>query len=66
MKHFITKNRLISLSGIIFLLVLWKAASFISGSEQIVPSPERTFVATAKVFMEAGFWSSLGSTILRG
>jgi len=66
MKHFITKNRLISFAGILFLLLVWKIASILTGSEQIVPSPEETLVAIGHVFAQTGFWSSLGITIGRG
>ncbi len=66
MKHFITKNRIISLTGIFFLLLGWKIVSVISGSEQIVPSPEKTLLDTLGLFMRPEFWPSLGITVLRG
>ena len=66
MTHFITKNRLLSTAGILFLILGWKVASILIGSEHIVPSPEETMLATGRVFLSQDFWPSLVITILRG
>jgi NitT/TauT family transport system permease protein len=66
MKNFITKNRLISLSAVIFLLIIWKIISLLMGSAQLVPSPEKTFIAVIDVFTRENFWPSLLTTIGRG
>ena len=66
MKNFITKNKLISLAGIAFLLLVWEVVSMLSRSEQIVPSPANTLIATGRVFLLPGFWTSLSVTVLRG
>jgi len=66
MKNFITKNRLISIAGILLLFLIWKIISLFAGSEQIVPSPENTLMTVIRVFGEKGFWISLIYTISRG
>lgn len=66
MKNFITKNRLISIAGILLLFLVWKVISLFAGSEQIFPSPERTLLSVLKVFVRDGFWPSFLLTISRG
>ncbi len=66
MKNFITKNRLVSLAGILFLLVVWEVISLLSGSEQIIPPPGKTLVIAGQLFLQEGFWVSVGITVLRG
>ncbi len=66
MKHFITKNRVISIAGILFLLLIWQVISLVYGSEQIIPSPAKTLGATLRIFMASDFWPSVGATVLRG
>jgi NitT/TauT family transport system permease protein len=66
MKTFISRNRLISVAGIVLLIAFWKVVSFLAGSEQIFPSPENTLISVIHVFQREGFWISLINTISRG
>lgn len=66
MKDFISKKRIYSFAGILFLLIAWKIVSLYSGSEQIMPSPEAVFGQTFRIFGEAEFLKSLSITLLRG
>ena len=66
MKNFITKNRLISLSAIIILLILWKLVSMWTSSEQLIPSPEKTLLSVIDVVSRENFLPSLLTTIGRG
>jgi NitT/TauT family transport system permease protein len=66
MKNFITKNRLISISAIVFLFIIWKLISLWAGSEQLIPSPEKTLIAVVDVVSRKTFWPSLLTTIGRG
>ncbi len=66
MKNFITKNRLISVTSIILLFLIWKLISLWAGSEQIFPSPEKTLRAVADVFSRENFWPSFLATLFRG
>ncbi len=66
MKNFITKNRLISVSAIILLFVIWKLISLWTGSEQLIPSPEKTLLAVADVISRENFLPSILTTIGRG
>jgi NitT/TauT family transport system permease protein len=66
MKNFITKNRLISITGILLLFLVWKVISLLASSEQIFPSPESTLISVFRVFGRPGFWPSLLITISRG
>lgn len=66
MKIFISKNQLISFSGIIVILAVWKLASVVSQSEQIVPSPEKTIETTLQILLSPGFWPDITLTLVRG
>jgi NitT/TauT family transport system permease protein len=66
MKTFITKNRLISFSAVLLLFVIWKLISLWTGSEQLIPSPEKTLIAVADVVSRDNFWQTLLTTIGRG
>jgi NitT/TauT family transport system permease protein len=66
MKNFITKNRLISFSSVVLLFILWKLISLWAGSEQLIPSPEKTLLSVVDVISRKSFWPSLISTIGRG
>lgn len=52
--------------GICILLGVWKLVSLIVGSEIILPPPEKTLLATGRLFIDPGFWKALGLTLLRG
>ena len=66
MKNFITRAGTIRFAGILLLLFLWKLLSWIMVNEDIVPSPETTFIALIKIIGSENFWPSIGFTILRG
>ena len=66
MKHFITKEKLISLAGILLIIFLWKVASLVSGSSQIVPSPGKTLLTTWEILIDPTFWPDIANTVLRG
>lgn len=66
MKTFITKNRLVSFSAVVLLFLIWKLISLWTGSEQLIPSPEKTLLAVVDVVSRASFWPSLLTTIGRG
>jgi len=66
MKNFITKNRLISLLAIVLLFAIWKLVSLWTSSEQLIPSPEKTFLAVTEVVSRDNFHPTLLTTIGRG
>ncbi|MDD2293621.1 MAG: ABC transporter permease subunit [Bacteroidales bacterium] len=66
MKISITRNNWISIASVVIFLVLWKLLSLHFHSEFIVPSPEKTFKALCHLFVEKGFLSVVGTTVLRG
>jgi NitT/TauT family transport system permease protein len=66
MKTFITKDRLISVSAVLLLFLLWKLVSLWTDSDQLIPSPEKTLIAVADVVLRESFWPSLLTTIGRG
>ena len=66
MKHFITKNKLISIAAVLLLLVIWKLVSQWTASEQLVPSPEETIRTVIDVVLRESFLPSLLTTIGRG
>ncbi len=66
MKISITKNKIITLLSVLFLIGLWKAGSIIVASELILPSPEQTAIAVGKLFIREEFITIVGATILRG
>ncbi|MGC9344585.1 MAG: hypothetical protein ACP5E3_17905, partial [Bacteroidales bacterium] len=66
MKTFISKKNLISLAGILLLLVIWSLASLLAESEQIVPSPGKTLLATWDIITDPHFWPDIINTVMRG
>ncbi|MDR1315618.1 MAG: ABC transporter permease subunit [Spirochaetales bacterium] len=48
------------------LYVVWEAAAGLMGASIILPGPGETFRETLRLISGAGFWYSLGSTLLRG
>ncbi len=66
MRNFITKNRLISITGILLLFLVWKVISILAGSEQIFPSPEKTLIAVIRFFEKDDICISILYTISRG
>lgn len=66
MKNFISRKNLISLSGILLLVLIWKIASLLAESEQIVPSPGKTLLTTWQILTEPALWPDILTTVLRG
>jgi len=66
MKNFITRNRIISASAVLLLFAIWKLISLLTGSEQLIPSPEKTLLSVVDVISRDSFWPSLLTTIGRG
>lgn len=66
MRFSITKNRIITILSIIFLLLCWKIVSVLYHSEFILPSPESTFLAIIKLLTSKNFIFIVGATISRG
>lgn len=66
MKDFITKKRIYSLAGVIFLLVIWKIVSILTNSDQIMPSPGIVVSESLKVFTHPEFFPTISMTISRG
>lgn len=66
MKNFINKKTAYGAASIVLMLVIWKLFSIYYGSNFILPSPESTIAATARLFIEPGFLSTAGATIARG
>jgi len=60
-----TKNIIIIIS-VAVLLLLWEVASLSIGSEQIMPGPWATLVATAELLVQKDFIFVVLSTIFRG
>lgn len=48
------------------LVLIWAVAAVITGKEIILPGPAATFRALSRLLAGAGFWRSLGATLLRG
>ncbi len=66
MKNFISKKNLISFAGILLIILIWKLASIVASSEQIVPSPGKTLVSTFDILSNRALWPDIGYTVLRG
>lgn len=66
MKNSITKNKIITIASIIFLICLWSTGSLILDSELILPSPAKTFISVYEIFIQPDFLGVIGATILRG
>ena len=60
-----TKN-IIVIASVAVLLVLWEVAALCIGSENVMPGPWATLVATIKLFGQKDFVLVVFSTILRG
>lgn len=66
MKISFTGKKYISLASVIFMLLVWKLLSMHFDSDFVIPSPEKTLLATLKLFTDASFLSIGGSTVARG
>ena len=60
------KSRYIVAISILVMLVLWELVSLRVDSEQILPGPWTTLLATLQLFCEKGFLLTVCNTILRG
>jgi NitT/TauT family transport system permease protein len=66
MKHFFTKNRLITLVSVLVILLLWKGLSLWMASSLLLPSPEESLITLVKLVSKPHFFPGLGSTVGRG
>lgn len=53
------------LSGVLFILLIWKAAALVVGSSFLMPPPETAFRRLFEMVPEPRFWRALGATALR-
>ena len=60
------KNRHIGLISIIVMLAVWEVVALRINSEQIMPGPWATLLATFRLFAEKDFLLVVGNTLLRG
>jgi NitT/TauT family transport system permease protein len=66
MKRLFTRNRIISLSVVILLLIGWEVLSVSFGSSQILPGPDDTIATLFQMVQTSDFIHSLGLTLFRG
>jgi NitT/TauT family transport system permease protein len=66
MNNSSVRNRLISLSVVLLILVGWELLSRSFDSRQILPGPVDTMTSLAKIISGPEFFSSIGYTLLRG
>lgn len=66
MRISITRNKIISLSSVIFILITWKILAMHFDSDFVVPHPEKTFLTALTLFTDTKFITIVGTTILRG
>ena len=60
------KNRHIGLISIIVMLAVWEVVAIRINSEQIMPGPWATLLATLRLFAEKDFLWVVGNTLFRG
>ena len=65
MKQTVLKNVIQAVLATAFLLCCYLLTYWIVGNELLVPAPLDTLKAIGKLFVNAGFWSGVGSTLLR-
>ncbi|PKM80050.1 MAG: ABC transporter permease [Firmicutes bacterium HGW-Firmicutes-14] len=66
MRTFTTRDKIISLSGAILLVLVWKAVSLLTGSRLLLPPPEEAFVSMIKLAFSADFAVAVFGTVIRG
>ncbi len=66
MRISITKNKIITLSSVVFILIVWKILAIHFDSDFVVPHPEKTFLTVLELFTDTKFIAIVGTTILRG
>lgn len=59
------KKIILPLAAAVFWLLLWLAASLAVGNPLILPSPIETLARLAELSLEADFWRTIGSSLLR-
>lgn len=64
--HSTTRNSLITLASVVFLLVIWKLIAVVIGADIIMPAPETTIKDFLNIMKGPEFWPSVGATVLRG
>ncbi|MGE5328812.1 MAG: ABC transporter permease [Deltaproteobacteria bacterium] len=65
MKASTIKNSILTFISFILIIVLWKLASLLVGSEIIIPSPESTFNSLASIVASESFLRIIFETIVR-
>lgn len=60
------KKNYIGIISVAVMLALWEVAALRIGSEQIMPGPWATLLATIRLFAEKDFLLVVGNTLLRG
>lgn len=66
MKNLFVRNRVISLCVIGLLIIGWELLSQSFSSRQILPGPGDTLTSLISIAIKPGFFTELGSTLLRG
>jgi len=66
MKISITKKQYIGLVSVIMMVIAWKLAAMHFDSGFVVPHPEKTILTVIKLFVDPGFITIVGTTIMRG
>ncbi len=66
MKASIYKNKLVTVSSILTLLIVWALAAAVVGKEIILPSPVVTLTQLYRLLTSGGFWVHLSATLSRG
>lgn len=66
MRGFITKSNLTTCVSFFFLLLVWKVASVIIGTDLLLPPPEKLVQSLAQIFTNEDFLLTLLFTLLRG
>lgn len=65
MKISFTGKKIFGIASVVFILAVWKLISLLTGSDFVLPSPERTLITTLRLFGEKEFLAVVGSTVLR-
>ncbi|HYX08797.1 MAG TPA: ABC transporter permease subunit [Bacteroidales bacterium] len=68
MEQHLTKKqkRRITFFSILSILIIWKGASMVTGSQFILPAPEKVVVDFINMLVTGSFYISISVTVLRG
>jgi NitT/TauT family transport system permease protein len=66
MKTFFTRNRLLVGLGVLTIVVLWKSASVLVASPELVPAPEQVMIEFARTIISVDALPDIGATLVRG